>query len=53
MGKTYKKMSTDISKSKKNQKRIYKKFRFRNELKGVIYDYENEKELPELFEKIK
>lgn len=48
MGKTYRKMSTDKSKQKKRQKRIWKKFQIRNELKKVVHDYENEKEVSEL-----
>ena len=48
MGKTYRKMSTDKSRSKKRQKRIWKKFQIRNELKKVIDDYENEEEVSEL-----
>ena len=48
MGKTYRKMSTDKSKQKKRQKRIWKKFQIRNELKKVVHDYENEKEMSEL-----
>ena len=48
MGKTYRKMSTDKSKSKKRQKRIWKKFQIRNELKGVVHDYENNEEMSEL-----
>ena len=48
MGKTYRKMSTDKSKQKKKQKRIWKKFQIRNELKKVIDDYENEEEVSEL-----
>ena len=48
MGKTYRKMSTDKSKNKKRQKRIWKKFQIRNELKGVVHDYENNKEMSEL-----
>ena len=48
MGKTYRKMSTDKSKQKKRQKRIWKKFQIRNELKKVIDDYENEEEMSEL-----
>ena len=48
MGKTYRKMSTDKSKSKKRQKRIWKKFQIRNELKEVVQDYENETEVSEL-----
>jgi hypothetical protein len=41
-------MSTDKSKQKKKQKRIWKKFQIRNELKKVIDDYENEEEVSEL-----
>ena len=48
MGKTYRKMSTDKSKNKKRQKRIWKKFQIRNELKEVIQDYENKTEVSEL-----
>ena len=48
MGKTYRKMSTDKSKNKKRQKRIWKKFQIRNELKGVVHDYENNEEMSEL-----
>ena len=48
MGKTYRKMSTDKSKQKKRQKRIWKKFQIRNELKKVVRDYENEEEVSEL-----
>ena len=48
MGKTYRKMSTDKSKSKKRQKRIWKKFKIRNELKRVVHDYENNEEMSEL-----
>ena len=48
MGKTYRKMSTDKSKNKKRQKRIWKKFLIRNELKGVVHDYENNEEMSEL-----
>ena len=48
MGKTYRKMSTDKSKNKKRQKRIWKKFQIRNALKEVVHDYENEKEVSEL-----
>ena len=48
MGKTYRKMSTDKSKSKKRQKRIWKKFQIRNELKRVVHDYEDEKKMSEL-----
>jgi len=48
VGKTYRKMSTDKSKSKKRQKRIWKKFQIRNALKGVVHDYENNEEMSEL-----
>ena len=48
MGKTYRKMSTDKSRSKKRQKRIWKKFQIRNELKEVVHDYENNEEMSEL-----
>ena len=48
MGKTYRKMSTDKSKNKKRQKRIWKKFQIRNELKEVVHNYENEEEVSEL-----
>ena len=48
MGKTYRKMSTDKSKNKKRQKRIWKKFQIRNELKEVVHDYENNEEVSEL-----
>ena len=48
MGKTYRKMSTDKSKNKKRQKRIWKKFQIRNALKEVVHDYENETEGSEL-----
>ena len=48
MGKTYRKMATDKSKDKKRQKRIWKKFQIRNELKEVVYDYENNEEMSEL-----
>ena len=48
MGKTYRKVSTDKSKQKKRQKRIWKKFQIRNELKKVVHDYENEEEMSEL-----
>ena len=48
MGKTYRKMSTDKSKNKKRQKKIWKKFQIRNALKEVVHDYENEKEVSEL-----
>ena len=48
MGKTYRKMSTDKSRSRKRQKRIWKKFQIRNELKEVVQDYENNEEMSEL-----
>ena len=48
MGKTYRKMSTDKSKSKKRQKRVWKKFQIRNELKEVVHDYENNEKMSEL-----
>ena len=48
MGKTYRKMSTDKSKNKKRQKRIWKKFQIRNALKEVVHDYENNEEMSEL-----
>ena len=48
MGKTYRKMSTDKSKNKKRQKRIWKKFQIRNALKEVVQDYENNEEVSEL-----
>ena len=48
MGKTYRKMSTDKSKNKKRQKRIWKKFQIRNELKEVVHDYENNEKMSEL-----
>ena len=48
MGKTYRKMSTDKSKQKKRQKRIWKKFQIRNALKEVVHDYEDEKKMSEL-----
>jgi len=48
VGKTYRKMSTDKSKSKKRQKRIWKKFQIRNALKEVVHDYEDEKKMSEL-----
>ena len=48
MGKTYRKMSTDKSKNKKRQKKIWKKFQIRNALKGVVHDYEDEKKMSEL-----
>ena len=46
MGKTYRKVPTE--KSKKRKKRIWKKFQIRNELKGVVHDYENNEEMSEL-----
>ena len=48
MGKTYRKMSTDKSRNKKRQKRIWKKIKISNELKEVIQDYENKTEVSEL-----
>ena len=48
MGKTYRKASTDKSRNKKRQKRIWKKTQIKNILKGVVYDYENEKEMSKL-----
>ena len=48
MGKTYRKMSTDKSKNKTRQKRIWKKFQIRNALKEVVHDYENNEEMSEL-----
>jgi hypothetical protein len=48
VGKTYRKMSTDKFKNKKRQKRIWKKFQIRNELKRVVHDYENNEEMSEL-----
>jgi hypothetical protein len=48
VGKTYRKMSTDKSKSEKRRKRVWKNFQIRNELKGVVHDYENEKEVSKL-----
>ena len=48
MGKTYRKTSTDKSKNKKRKKRIWKKSQIKNVLKGVILDYENEKEMSKL-----
>jgi len=48
VGKTYRKMSTDKSKNKKRQKRIWKKFQIRNELKEVVHDYENNEKMSEL-----
>ena len=48
MGKTYRKDVSERSKKKKRQKRIWKKFQIRNELKKVVHDYENEEEVSEL-----
>jgi len=48
VGKTYRKASTDKSRNKKRQKRIWKKTQIKNILKGVVYDYENEKEMSKL-----
>ena len=48
MGKTYRKDVSERSKKKKRQKRIWKKFHIRNELKRVVHDYENEEEVSEL-----
>ena len=48
MGKTYRKTLTDKSKNKKRQKRIWKRFQIKNVLKGVVLDYENEKEMSKL-----
>ena len=48
MGKTYRKDVSQSPKKKKRQKRIWKKFQIRNALKGVVHDYENEKEMSEL-----
>ena len=48
MGKTYRKASTDKSRNKKRQKRIWKRTQIKNILKGVVYDYENEKEMSKL-----
>ena len=48
MGKTYRKSLTDKSKNKKRQKRIWKKTQIKNILKGVVCDYENEKEMSKL-----
>jgi len=48
MGKTYRKDVSERSKRKKRQKRIWKKFQIRNELKGVVHDYENNEEVSEL-----
>ena len=48
MGKTYRKDVSERSKRKKRQKRIWKKFQIRNELKKVVHDYENNEEMSEL-----
>ena len=48
MGKTYRKDVSERSKKKKRQKRIWKKFQIRNELKKVVHDYENNEEMSEL-----
>ena len=48
MGKTYRKDVSQSPKKKKRQKRIWKKFQIRNALKGVVHDYENNKEMSEL-----
>ena len=48
MGKTYRKTLTDKSKNKKRQKRSWKRFQIKNVLKGVVHDYENEKEMSKL-----
>ena len=48
MGKTYRKDVSERSKKKKRQKRIWKKFQIRNELKKVVQDYENNEEVSEL-----
>ena len=48
MGKTYRKDVSERSKRKKRQKRIWKKFQIRNELKGGVHDYENNEEVSEL-----
>ena len=49
MGKTYRKLET--SKPRKKKQRKWKKFHLRNMLKGVVHDYENKKEVSELFDK--
>ena len=41
-------MSTDKTRNKKRQKRIWKKIKISNELKEVIQDYENKTEVSEL-----
>ena len=48
MGKTYRKDVSERSKKKKRQKRIWKKYQIRNELKKVVHDYENSEEMSEL-----
>ena len=48
MGKTYRKDVSERSKKKKRQKKLWKKFQIRNELKRVVHDYENEEEVSEL-----
>ena len=48
MGKTYRKIASERSKKKKMQKKIWKRFQLRNELKEVIQDYENKTEMSEL-----
>ena len=48
MGKTYRKDVSEWSKKKKRQKRIWKKFQIRNELKKVVHDYEYNEEMSEL-----
>jgi hypothetical protein len=48
MGKTYRKIASERSKKKKMQKKIWKRFQLRNELKEVIQDYENKTEVSEL-----
>ena len=48
MGKTYRKIASERSKKKKMQKKIWKKFQLRNELREVIQDYENKTEMSEL-----
>ena len=48
MGKTYRKDVSEWSKKKMRQKRIWKKFQIRNELKKVVHDYENNEKMSEL-----
>ena len=48
MGKTYRKDVSERSKKKKRQKKLWKKFQIRNELKEVVHDYENNEEMSEL-----